>query len=132
MLELRPKSNYFLEELKNIIIEKEEEIEKKYHYIDEVYEDYKEKVITKEEYLELKNFFEFRVVTLKEEVQALKEEIKKQPKEKEDRIKKANQIVEYQGFKELTRELLLRLVKEIRIYDKNRVEIDFKFQSELK
>ena len=65
MLELRPKSNYFLEELKNIIIEKEEEIEKKYHYIDEVYEDYKEKVITKEEYLELKNFFEFRVVTLK-------------------------------------------------------------------
>lgn len=82
--------------------------------------------------MELKNFFEFRVVTLKEEVQALKEEIKKQPKEKEDRIKKANQIVEYQGFKELTRELLLRLIKEIRIYDKNRVEIDFKFQSELK
>lgn len=126
------KRDYFLEELQNIIIEKEVEIEKKYHYIDEVYEDYKGKVITKEEYLDLKNFFEFKILILKKEVQALKEEIKKQSKEKEDRIKNADQMVEYQGFKELTRELLLRLVKEIRIYDKNRIKIDFKFQSELK
>ena len=30
----------------------------------------------------------------------------------------------------MSRELLLRLVKEIRIYDKDRIEIEFQFQSE--
>ena len=40
------------------------------------------------------------------------------------------QFIEYRGFKELSRELLARLVEEIRIYDKDRIEVTFKFKSE--
>lgn len=42
------------------------------------------------------------------------------------------EFIQYQGFHELTRELLLSLVKEICIYDKDRIEVVFKFQEEYK
>lgn len=40
------------------------------------------------------------------------------------------QFLQHRGFQELSRKLLLRLVEEIRVYDKNRIEIKFRFQSE--
>lgn len=64
------------------------------------------------------------------EIETLKEEIRNLANEKEDRTQWMAQFIQYRRFKELSRELLLRLVEEIRVYDKNRIEIIFQFQSE--
>ena len=42
----------------------------------------------------------------------------------------AERFIRYRGFEELSRELLLRLVDEIRVFDKDRIEVLFKFRSE--
>ena len=51
-------------------------------------------------------------------------------KTKRDKVQWVNQFIECRGFPKLTRKILLKIVEEIRIYDKDRIEVIFKFQSE--
>lgn len=96
----------------------------------DVYEDYKEGIVNKEEYLELKEAFRLGINALENEIIALNEEIRKLAMDKEDRVQWIEQFIQCRGFQELSRELLLRLVEEIRIFDKDKIEVVFKFQSE--
>ncbi len=125
-----PYNSYLSEKLQNAIQEKETQIDKKRQYIHDVYEDYKEGIVNKEEYLELKEAFRSGINTLESEISALNEEIRKLSVEKADRIQWIEQFIHCRGFQELSRELLLRLVEEIRIFDKDRIEVIFKFQEE--
>lgn len=133
MLELAgeiPYVDYTSEKLQDTIMDKEMEIEKKRHYNSEIYQDYKDGIITKEEYMELKEAFRSEIITLKDEIHALQEEVRNLAKDREDKVQWVRKFIEYRGFTELSRDLLLQLVKEIRIYDKERIEVVFKFQSE--
>lgn len=121
---------YLSEKLRNDIVEKEQQIDKKRRYTVEVYSDYKEGIITKEEYLELKESFYIEIKVLKREIEALQEEIKKIAITRADKVRWADQFIEYRGFSKLTREILQKLVEEIRIFDKDRIEVVFKFQTE--
>lgn len=125
-----PYSGYLSEKLQNHILEKEHKIEKKRHYITEIYTDFKDGVITKREYLELKESFHIEIQTLEKEMESLQEEIENLAKTKEDKIQWIHQFIEYRGFSKLTREILLKLIEEIKIFDKDRIEVVFKFQSE--
>ncbi len=78
----------------------------------------------------MKEAFRTGILVLKNKIETLKEEVKKLADEKEDRMQWIGQFIQYRGFETLSRELLLRLVEEIRVYDKNRIEIVFQFQSE--
>ena len=127
-----PCSGYISEKLQDTIESKEDEIKKKQHYSAEIYGDYKNGIISQKEYLELKEIFRGEITVLQDEIQSLREEIKKLAKDKNDKVHWIKQFIEYRGFIELTRDLLLRLVEEIRIYDKDRIEVIFKFQSEYK
>lgn len=133
MLELAgeiPYVGYTSEKLQDTIMDKEMEIEKKRHYNSEIYQDYKDGIITKEEYMELKEAFRSEIITLKDEIHALQEEVRNLAKDREDKVQWVRKFIKYRGFTELSRDLLLQLVKEIRIYDKERIEVVFKFQSE--
>lgn len=125
-----PYVGYASEKLQDAVMDKEMEIKKKRHYNSEIYQDYKDEIITKEEYLELKEAFRIEITALGEEIQALQEEIGKLAKDRNDKVQWVRKFIEYRGFTELSRDLLLQLVKEIRIYDKERIEVLFKFQSE--
>lgn len=125
-----PYCGYLSEKLQDTIMDKELLIEKKRRYTIGIYEDLKEGVITKEEYQELKTSFRSEIKNLEEEIQALKKEIEKLAKDRADKVHWVEQFIEYRGFQELTRELLLKLVEKIWIFDKNRIEVVFKFQSE--
>ena len=110
--------------------DKEAEIQRKQKYSIDVYQDYKSGVLTNEEYLELKASFKEEISTLESEIEALQEEADKIAKDNEDKVQWAERFIRYRGFEELSRELLLRLVDEIRVYDKDRIEVLFKFRAE--
>lgn len=124
-----PYNSYRSEKLQNTIQEKETQIDKKRQYIHDVYEDYREGIVDKEEYLELKEAFRSAINALENEISALNEEIRNLSVEKADRVQSIEQFIQYRGFQELSRELLLRLVEKIRIFDKDRIEVVFKFQA---
>lgn len=125
-----PYSGYLSEKLQGMILDKEAQIQKKSQYIRDLYEDYKERIIDEEEYLELKEAFRTGILILEKEVEELKDEVRGLAEEKKSRMHWMEQFLQHRGFQELSRELLLRLVEEIRVYDKNRIEIRFRFQSE--
>lgn len=130
IMEKIPYHNYLSGKLQNTIQDKEKQIEKKRQYMQDLYEDYKEGIVNKEEYLELKEAFRSGINALENEMLALNEEIRKLAKDKEDRVQWTGQFIQCRGFQELSRELLLRLVEEIRIFDKDKIEVVFQFQSE--
>lgn len=130
IMEEIPYNSYLAGKLQDTIQEKEVQIDKKRQYIQDVYEDYKEGIVNKEEYLELKEAFRSGINALEKEITALNEEIRKLVMEKEDRVHWVEQFTKCRGFQELSRELLLRLVEEIRVFDKDKIEVVFKFQSE--
>lgn len=125
-----PYGGYLSDRLKDNILEKEQQIEKKRRYTMEVYIDFKDGIITKSEYLELKESFYSEINALEKEIEALQEEMEKLAKAKKDKVQWVDQFIAYRGFSELTREILQKLVKEIKIFDKNRIEVVFQFQSE--
>lgn len=125
-----PFNRYVLEKMNGIILEKEKDIEKKNNYIKTAYGDYVDGILSKREYDELKEFFQESIQNLHKEIQAIKQEKKQQEKNQGERTRWIKEFLEYHGFQKLSRKLLLKLVEEIRIYDKDRIEVIFKFQSE--
>lgn len=121
---------YFKEKLQSSIADKEMEMEKKRRYSVDSYQDYKEGLLSKEEYLELKDSYHEDMKALLDEIKALKREYEEMLRMGKDRAKWMQNFIEYRGFQELTRELLLQLVKEIKIYGKDRIEVVFQFQEE--
>ena len=130
IMEKIPYHSYLSGKFQNTIQDKEKQIEKKRQYMQDVYEDYKEGIVNKEEYLELKEAFRLGINALENEITELNEEIRKLAMEKEDRVQWMEQFIQCRGFQELSRELLLRLAEEIRIFDKDKIEAVFKFQPE--
>ena len=125
-----PYRGYLSEKLQDTIEEKKRMAEKKRHYSAEVYEDYKDGIITEEEYRELKAAFRLQTAALAEEINALEQEIGQLAKSREDKAEWVNRFIECRGFGQLTREILQKLVEEIRVFDKDRIEVAFKYQSE--
>lgn len=130
LVERIPYNGYLSGKMKAAITDKEMDIQSKQQLCVSAYQDYKGGVLTKEEYLELKTAFKEEINTLESEIEALQEEIEKIAESNKDKIQWAEQFIKYRGFGELSRELLLKLVDEIRIFDKDRIEVLFKFRSE--
>ena len=61
---------------------------------------------------------------------AVLQELGKIAKERDDKAHWAARFLKYRGFQELTREMLLNLVEEIRVFDKDRIEVVFRYQEE--
>ena len=121
---------YFKEKLQSSIEDKEVEMEKKRRYSADSYQDYKEGLLSKEEYLELKDSYHEDMKALLDEIKALKREYEEMLRMGKDKAEWMQNFIEYQGFQELTRKLLLQLVKEIKVYGKDRIEVVFRFQEE--
>lgn len=99
---------YFVEKIQEDIMDKELEIEKKRQYASSIYQDYKEGILSKEEYLELKDCYKTDVGTLQNEIKSLEAKREETARSKKDRAGWIQQFIEYRGFKELSRELLAR------------------------
>lgn len=130
LIDTIPYVSYQTERLSQEIMDKEIEIEKNIAYSLGLYGDFKSELITKAEYLELKRYYSNQQTFLQDAIKNLEIEREECAENKRGKMEWAKKFVECRGFNELTRDLLLRLVREINIYSKERIEIIFNFQEE--
>lgn len=126
-----------VEKKKHQIVQKKEEIQKLNSLRLELYEDFKEGLITREEYLELKEIYEKRIQTAENGLLKLNEEMElliSNPNIFADWIW---EFIKYGQLERLTREVAVSLIDKILIYEKQkgdrypRIEVVFKYAEQI-
>lgn len=117
--------------LKALLLAKEQEINKYVHLRDGLYDDWKCGILTKEEYLSNKKRYVEQIEKRKNEIAALQEQ---DSKEEEMASLKKNEFVEsfikYRNIEYLTREVLLELVEQILVHEGGEITVQFRFCEE--
>lgn len=114
-------------EIENIKQEKKKEIEKISNLKRCLYEDWKNSYITKEEYLEYKQKYEDDIDRIKESIVNLDKQ-----NEKEEEIAKVNNewienFKRYKNITELDRYIITELIDYIEVHENKKITIHFKF-----
>lgn len=115
---------------------KKEEIEKYNHLRLDLYEDYKDGLITKEEYLELKEIYENRIQVAEQILEAMEVEAAFLAGGREDTCSWVNEFKKYGLLERLSREVVISLIAQIFVYEKKegerypRIEVQFKYAEE--
>lgn len=138
-----------MDELQNIISKlplQEQEVSKKCRQLEErqaelarqqklkisVYEDYKDALLTKREYLEMKEDYEVSCGQLEEVIETLEKEISLLVKENGLHSPWIERLKDKGNISELSRGLLAVTVEEIIVMDSAHIEIHFQYQNEFK
>ena len=118
------------DDVKKIIISKQNEISKISNLKQTLYEDWKNEYITKEEYLDYKKKYQNDIERLEKNIKKLQTENKKCEKQK------ANDYIEkfkkQKCITELSRYIMLELIDNIFVHENGDITIKFKFKNELK
>ena len=118
------------------ITKKKEEVQKYNHLRLDLYEDYKEGLITKEEYLELKEIYEKRAKALEQSLEAMEVQMAFGADREKDKCGWINEFKKYGYLGCLSREVIVSLIEQILVYEKKegerypRIEIHFKYADE--
>ncbi len=118
------------------ITKKKEEVEKYNHLRLDLYEDYKDELITKEEYLELKEIYEKRIQTAEQMLEAMEVEMAFLAEGEWSTCDWINEFKKYGYLESLSREVVVSLIGQILVYEKKegerypRIEIHFKYAVE--
>lgn len=118
--------------LDGLLAGKEREIEKLSRIKEDLYMDWKSDILSKEEFISMKQRYTEDIERMQDEVLRLREEIRKQSDMKNFRC---NNFVEsfkkHQNIEYLTREVLLELVDTIYVHEGKKITIKFRFRDEL-
>ena len=118
------------ENVENIKQSKKMELDKLNNLKRYLYEDWKNKYITKDEYLEYKQKYEYDINKIKEKLINLN----KQKENQEDVICENNKWVEnfriYKNITKLDRDIITELIDYIEVHENKRITIHFKFMNE--
>ena len=118
------------------ITKKKEELQKYNHLRLDLYEDYKDELITKEEYLELKEIYEKRIQTAEQMLEAMEVEMAFLAEGEWSTCDWINEFKKYGYLESLSREVVVSLIGQILVYEKKegerypRIEIHFKYADE--
>ena len=112
----------FLENTKKL-----EEVEKCKRLKTSLYEDMKDGILTKEEYLELHEAYLKKAKEGEEIIRQIERDIALILEEKDDKHLWMNYFTEYKDIKELTRDVVVKLICEVRVSENKEVEIVFDF-----
>lgn len=116
------------------ITKKKEEVQKYNHLRLDLYEDYKEGLITKEEYLELKEIYEKRAKAAEQSLEAMEVQMAFGADREKDKCGWINEFKKYGYLGCLSREVIVSLIEQILVYEKKegerypRIEIHFKYE----
>ncbi len=119
------------ENIENIKLAKEKEIEKLNNLKMGLYEDWKSKYITKEEYLNYKQKYEQNIEKIKEIIINLDKQ-----KGKKEEIINGNSLwiqnfKEHKNITKLDRSIITELINYIEVHENKKITIHFKFMNEL-
>lgn len=118
------------ENIDNIINSKQKDISKISNFKMNLYEDWKNGDITKEEYLQYRQKYENNIERLKRNIDRLqKEKYKNHNVNKNDWIEK---FIMHRGITELSRDIMMELIDSIYVYEDGNISIKFKFEDEFK
>lgn len=93
-----------------------------------VYEDLKDGLVTKEEYVSIKGEFEARRKTTVDAIGQLKQEIGCLVKRDGKRHEWIESFVKHKGIQSLVRNVVAELIEEIRVYEDRRIEVRFRYE----
>lgn len=120
------------ENLENVIIAKQSEIAKILNFKRMLYEDWKNKDITREEYLEYKQKYENDIERLKQNIERLKIEKKKYESQSISSNEWIEKFRKKKGITELSRDIMMELIDCIYVKENGDIKIKFKFEDEFK
>lgn len=105
--------------------QKQNEIEKYNELRLSLYEDYQENLIDWEEYEELKDLYNIRIQRAKTEMERISAE-----KSPQNASEWSDVFKKYRWIDKISREVAVTFIDQVFIFDKNRIEIHFRFQNE--
>lgn len=118
--------------LEKVIAGKEQELKRLNRIKDSLYGDWKDGLLTKEEYISMKGDYLQQIEELIEQIEKLRRELWE---DQQQGINADNAFTEnfikYRNVTELTREMVVDLIDNIYVHEGNRITIHFKFQNEM-
>lgn len=110
------------------ILQLEEDAEKYESLKVSVYEDLKDGIVDKEEFLAIKQEFDSRRKTALVSIGKLKQEIRELAERSGRRHEWIELFVKHQGIRSLVRGVVVELIEEIRVYEDKRIEVKFRYE----
>ena len=106
--------------------------QKKIRYIDGLYPDYKNEIITQAEYKRYKEQAQSELVKLEEEINSLEEQIISFKNGTQVDNPFVSHFVKFRDIENLDRSIVTELIDNIWIHENNLIEIDIKYKDEYK
>ncbi len=117
-----------IKELEKRIRQKEAEIDRCKELRNMLYEDMKDGIVSKEDYMELHEAYTQKRDSAEEAVRKMKQEIKDILASNTDKYKWLDYFAEHQNIDRLTRNVAVELIDRVRVIDKNSIEVVFSFE----
>ena len=124
--------NYKSDNLEQILKIKLNDKQKKIRYIDGLYPDYKNEIITQAEYKRYKEQAQNELVKLEEEINSLEEQITSFKNGTQVDNPFVSHFVKFRDIESLDRSIVTELIDNIWIHENNLIEIDIKYKDEYK
>ena len=105
----------------------EQDVAKWKEHRNSLYEDLKDGVISKEDYEELHARFSAKRSAAEEEIRSINHRIKDVVSENTDKYRWMSYFTEHKDIKELTRAVAVKLIQQVKVTDKNNIEVIFSF-----
>ena len=115
-----------------MIITKQNEISKISNFKRNLYEDWKNADITREEYLEYKQKYENDIERIKLNIERLQNEKQKYETQNQSSNKWIEKFKEQKGITDLSRDIMMELIDCIYVHENGNITIKFKFEDEFK
>lgn len=96
-----------------------------------LYEDFKDGILTKKEYTQIKQEYDHQLSIAEKAIQSYEKELKLLEENKGSRQEWIRTFQELKTITTLERSTVIALIKQIRVYKKDRIEVIFNFQDEL-
>ena len=118
--------------LNKMLIKAKEEIEKVESLILDLYPDWKAGMISKDEYMKLKQKFDEQKSKANKKVSDLEKQIEEAKNGQDSTNQFLENFLKFKNITELTREVMAALIDMIYIYEDNKIKIVFKYQDPFK
>lgn len=116
--------------LESMLKEKLKEHDKISHYKIDLYPDWKNGLISKPEYLALREKFDHQLSQLETSIAHIKEEIEKYKDGSSAENQFITHFLKYQNIDSLTREIIVELIEMIYVHEGGTITVEFKYQDE--